>query len=58
MALLSNFNVHVFLDRDNDDTAFFGIWDGRARYQTVDEGGNVDADGTVTGNGVRVREGT
>ena len=59
LALLSNFNVHVFLDRDNDDTAFFGIWDGTASTMVfdVDEGGNVDADGTVTGNGVRVREG-
>ena len=59
LALLSNFNVHIFLDRDNDDTAFFGIWDGTASTLVfdVDEGGNVDADGTVTGNGVRVRAG-
>lgn len=51
LALLSNFNVHVFLDRDNDDTAFFGIWEGTASTLVfeVDEGGNVDATGVIRG---------
>lgn len=59
MALLSNYNVHVFLDRDNDDSAFFGIWEGTAGTMVfdVDESGNVNADGIVSGYGVRVRSG-
>ncbi|MDQ7786648.1 MAG: hypothetical protein RDU01_03490 [Thermodesulfovibrionales bacterium] len=57
LDLYSNGDVYIDLDNDNNGTNVFQIYNGTDNpVLTIDESGNVDAIGTVTGNGVRVRD--
>lgn len=59
LNLYSNGFVFIDLDDNNDaPNAEFRIYNGtNSSIFSVDESGNVDATGTVTGDGVRVRDG-